>query len=273
MITQDMVTLRLQPKGSQAYLDLTSLEKFRHDRTLSTASMLAALSKQMRQEVRTSSWSQISVTVDVQLPGQAVYGPTYFRLLTAFLLTIGRNGRAALTKLKMIGTSLRYEYESPRRFGALKHNLQQCSNLRELELCLSIDVLLGDSSDLDALQAYSLGSKALSSPSLNGIVGFFQGFHNLRLLKLHTAPDRRSNIVARRQRDDEDFFQFAFTGNREKRLIQEIRDQLRSLEVCRLKSSAAGSTSMTMRNGKNDNLAARVESSERSFRRRLSPRS
>jgi hypothetical protein len=221
----------LQPKRTRAYQKCSSLQELRHDRTLSTMGMLAALNKQTRHEIRTFFWSRISVTIAVQ-SAQAVPPPMYFRYLIRFLKEIGRDGRdgrAALSDLRATNMSLKYESASPRHWQSLTKSLRQCLNLCELELCLSVDVLFGHATDHNALRTYFLHGKALNSPSLAGLFTFFQGFPRLRVLKLHTAPDRPGKPMAKRQESD-DFLHFAFTGNREKRLVQEIRDQLQNLQ-------------------------------------------
>jgi hypothetical protein len=229
-ITLDRETHQLRPNQSSAYLNCSSVEELRYDRTVSTKGMLAALNKQLRHEIRTFFWSQVKVTTEAALTRIGLLGPKYSSHLAAFLQTIGRDGRAALTSFKMLGALLKYDYCNPRPFAVLKQYLQQCGNLRELEVCLPVENLFAQPPELGALQAYFLHGEPLNSPSLSGLVNFFQGFSELRSLKLHTAPERPSSNMSRRQRYSSDFLHFAFTGNREKRLVDEIRDQLRVLD-------------------------------------------
>jgi hypothetical protein len=250
----------LQPKRTRAYQKCSSLQELRHDRTLSTMGMLAALNKQTRHEIRTFFWSRISVTIAVQ-SAQAVPPPMYFRYLIKFLKEIGRDGRAALSDLRATNMSLKYESASPRYWQSLTKSLRQCLNLCELELCLSVDVLFGHATDHNALRTYFLHGKALNSPSLAGLFTFFQGFPRLRVLKLHTAPDRpgrpwlsdrrattssilRSQVIAR----SVSYKRYATSS----RICREYRS----------KSSAAVSMSMTLRSGRSGNRAVRLRFSE-----------
>jgi hypothetical protein len=133
----------------------------------------------------------------------------------------------------MIGTSLYYDKDS-QYFQGLNQYLQQCPNLRGLEICFSVDVLLSGSADPNALQAYFLHGQSFISPSLVGLMTFFRGFPNLRVLKVHTAPDRPSKIMARRENGNDDFLRYAFTGSCEARLVREIRKELQHLPNMRV---------------------------------------
>ena len=222
---------RFHPPRSPAYLEGASLGELKYDRTVSTVMMLAALDKQIRQEARTYFWSRIGVTLDSMLDPFG-YRKRYLQLLEIFLQKLGAEGRGAISKLNMVGTTLKFEYGKYQRLGRVLQSLRNCTNLRVLALCLTVDTLFGPADQI-ALKKYLLHGEAFDSPSLNNFVGVLRFLPRLRSLKLHMAPDRPRDIVAQREKED-DFLYYAFTGSREKRLLQKISDKLASLQGVRL---------------------------------------
>ena len=191
-------------------------------RTLSVLNVIAALNKQLRQEVHTFFWSRIKVDLRPSVQ------PSCCSLVIQFLKKIGPHGRSALAGLSAYPVSARSPDHHHLNYQAMVTFLRECKNLQTFGLYLPIHMMMGPP-DRMGMENFFLHGHPLSSPSMDHLVGVLHSLPQLRSARLQMDSSMVEGIhaLSNHQRYP-GFLRFAFSGVREGRLVQEFRTRLRA---------------------------------------------
>jgi hypothetical protein len=154
---------RFPPVRSQAYKAKSALGELRQDRTLAVLKTLGAMNKQIRQEVQTFFWANIKVTLDMD------EFEAYCVTVQMFFDKIGADGRGALAGLSVPPKQCFYSWRQHHVSLDVLRLLRECKNLQFLNLCLTIDIIVG-TEDRNALEDFFSLDLLFDSPSINDLV-------------------------------------------------------------------------------------------------------
>ncbi|KAI4713536.1 hypothetical protein J4E89_000982 [Alternaria sp. Ai002NY15] len=204
---------------SRTYSLELDLAELRCDRTISALHVVGALDKQIRKEVQTFFWAQIHITIVLEN-----YDPQdYCSVVHRFLEKIGPLGRSALAGLTVQGVYEVYQQPQHQEYQTMIASLRECRNLRTLNMCLPMHMVMGPQ-DRKAMEQFFLHGQPLVSPSVDALVGALHSIPQLRCVRL--CAESNEDLEYYLGRDD--FTIFALTGAREGRLVQEVRRHLQA---------------------------------------------
>jgi hypothetical protein len=124
---------------------------------------LGAMNKQIRQEVQTFFWANIKVTLDMD------EFEAYCVTVQMFFDKIGADGRGALAGLSVPLKQCFYSWQQHHVSLDVLRLLRECKNLQVLNLCLTIDIIVG-TEDRNALEDFFSLDLLFDSPSINDLV-------------------------------------------------------------------------------------------------------
>jgi hypothetical protein len=199
---------------------LSGAWRYGEELVLVTLGLLGAMNKLIRREIQTLFWAKLDFVLYKAdtLQHDALY---------TFLDMLGPNSRAHLSDLRL-RAELRDPDPSPTGYTSLQKLLpvlRTCRNLRHLELGLYASNIFRN--DFDALKNYFFRWQPLVSPGLETLVSTIEFLPHLRSIKLHF--NSCSDLYHDLDHYTEHFFQFAFSGMREKALRSDIEERLQAI--------------------------------------------
>jgi hypothetical protein len=187
-------------------------------RTLSILKVLGGLNKEIWKEATTFFWSRIMIRLE-----PCVKEP-YCLVVRRFLEKIGPHARSAVIDLEVPPIHAVYQ-DQHTDFQAMLTILEDCKNLRSLELCLPVHIIIGPP-DREALKDFFSRGQPFRSSGVDRLVEVLHSMKELRQVRLHMEL----NDIGRHELyglfNYDLFSKFAFTGVRAVRLVQEIRRRL-----------------------------------------------